>query len=165
MIVKIKTTFLFITLLFLSQAKAQNQNPTQILIVGFDHLAQLDNGTSTSNIYSNKKQNEIIKLTESLKRFKADMVMVEKEPSEQKTLDSLYRAYYSHKIKLSDISYGSSETYQVGFRLAKDLKLDRVYGVDFYESTSQSLLKEGENIQLFKNGLQTLMNTARPLKK
>ncbi|MPR36210.1 hypothetical protein GBK04_23395 [Cytophagaceae bacterium SJW1-29] len=91
--------------------------------------------------------------------------MVEKEPSEQKQVDSLYKAYRENTLKLSEIEYGSSETYQIGFRLAKMLNLETVYGIDHYESTSQSLLSSGKNIDIFKNGLLELMNTARPMKK
>lgn len=145
--------------------KAQNDTIKEMLFIGFDHLTQLDNGTPESNVFSEKKQNEIIKLTEKLKAFSPDMVMVEDEPKEQNKRDSLYNLYYSNKIKLAEIEYGASETYQVGFRLAKLLDHNRVYCVDHYEATSQSLLETGENIEIFRDQLKKLQNTARPLKK
>ncbi|MFI2741274.1 DUF5694 domain-containing protein [Zhouia sp. PK063] len=144
---------------------AQNNSKTEILLVGFDHLSQMDNGTPSSNIFTSKKQKEINQITQKLKAFSPDMIMVEKEPKEQSQLDSLFRSYKNNELQLSDIEYGTSETYQVGFRLAKLLNLKTVYGIDHYESTSQSLLNSGENIELFKNGLMELINTARPLKK
>ncbi|MGO4773921.1 DUF5694 domain-containing protein [Flavobacterium sp. W22_SRS_FK3] len=156
---------LILTSVISSQMLAQKESITEILLVGFDHLGQMDNGTPSSDIFSQKKQQEIIKITEKLKVFSPDLIMVEKEPSEQNQLDSLYSAYRNNYLKLSDIEYGASETYQVGFRLAKILDLKSVYGIDHYESTSQSLLNSGDNIKLFKNGLTELMNTARPLKK
>ena len=154
-----------LTILISWQVSAQNESRIEILLVGFDHLSQMDNGTPSSNIFSPKKQKEIIKITEKLKAFSPALILVEKEPSEQNQLDSLYSAYKNNFVKLSDIQHGSSETYQVGFRLAKILNLKSVYGIDHYESTSQSLLNSGDNIELFKNGLMELMNTARPLKK
>ncbi|WP_373331265.1 DUF5694 domain-containing protein [Salmonirosea aquatica] len=152
-------------ILTLNPIFSQNSPKTEILLVGFDHLGQMDNGTPSSDIFSPKKQKEIIKLTEKLRTFSPDQIMVEKEPSEQKQVDSLYKAYRENTLKLSEIEYGSSETYQIGFRLAKMLNLETVYGIDHYESTSQSLLSSGKNIDIFKNGLLELMNTARPMKK
>ena len=162
---KIVINTLILTILISFQILAQKESKTEILLVGFDHLSQMDNGTPSSNIFNQKKQQEIIKITEKLKVFSPDLIMVEKEPSEQNQLDSLYSAYRNDDLKLSDIQYGASEVYQVGFRLAKILDLKSVYGIDHYESTSQSLLNSGDNIELFKNGLMELMNTARPLKK
>lgn len=156
--------FIF-TIIIGNKASAQDNEKIDILLVGFDHLSQMDNGTATSDIFSSKKQKEIILLAEKLKSFAADMILVEKEASEQKTLDSLYRSFVKGKIQLSDIENGASETFQVGFRLARMLQLNRVFGIDHYESTSQSLLDSGKNIDVFKNGLGALINIARPLKK
>lgn len=158
-------SILFLMLLIGVQLSAQNDSKIEILLVGFDHLSQMDNGTSASNIFSSKKQKEIDKIIEKLQAFSPGLILVEKEPREQKIIDSLYLAYENEDLKLADLEHGASETYQVGFRLAKRLGLKGVYGVDHYESTSQSLLSSGENIELFKNGLMELINTARPLKK
>lgn len=153
-----------VTLLLTHVLFAQSDNQVEILLVGFDHLSQMDNGTPTSNIFSAKKQQEIKLIADKLAAFKPTMIMVEKEPDEQEMLDSLFMAYKNGNLELSDIENGASETYQVGFRLAKELGLNGVKGIDHYESTSQSLLSSGENIEIFKNGLQLLMNTARPMK-
>lgn len=143
---------------------AQHDSKIEILLVGFDHLSQMYNGTPSSDIFSLKKK-EIHRITDKLQAFSPQLSLVEKEPKEQKQLDSLYQAYKHGELALRDIPYGSSETYQVGFKLAKKLGLEGVYGIDHYESTSQSLLSSGDNITLFKSGLMKLMNTARPLKK
>lgn len=149
-----------VTLLF-----AQQSEKTEILLVGFDHLSQLSNGTPESDVFSTKKQQEIKAIVAKLNQFHPDAIFVEYEPKEQQKLDSLYQLYQSGKVKLSDIEYGASETYQVGFRLAKVNKLKGVLGIDHYESTSQSLLNNGKNFELFKKELMKLMQTARPLKK
>lgn len=153
-----------VTLLLTHVLFAQSDNQVEILLVGFDHLSQMDNGTPTSNIFSAKKQQEIKLIADKLAAFKPTMIMVEKEPDEQEMLDSLFMAYKNGNLELSDIENGASETYQVGFRLAKKLGLNGAKGIDHYESTSQSLLSSGENIEIFKNGLQLLMKIARPMK-
>ncbi|MGV3560910.1 DUF5694 domain-containing protein [Larkinella arboricola] len=144
---------------------AQQTEPVEILFLGFDHLNQLANGTPQAEVFSSKKQAELAKLNAALKQFAPDMIMVEVEPREQARLDSLFRLYRSGSLKLTDLNGGRSETYQVGFVLGKLLNHPRIYGIDHYEATSQSLLSKGENIELFRQGLQKLQNTARPLKK
>lgn len=164
------TIFIFLTGILInlwqpSNLKAQDTEKIEIMLVGFAHLNQLSNGTPESNIFSKKKQAEIVKLTNSLKKFKPDMVMVELEPKEQKWNDSLFDLYKSNELDLRNFEYGAGETFQVGFRLGKMLELKKIYGVNYYSSTSQSLLSEGENIEIFHSALKELQNTARPLNK
>ena len=155
-------------LLFLSlmgtSLNAQNEK-IEIMLIGFDHLSQLDNGRPESNVFSEKKQGEIFQLTNHLKNFSPNMIMVEVEPKRQNFIDSLYNLYKNADLKLADIENGSSETYQVGFRLGKSMNLPTIYGIDHYEATSQSLLNNGSNIAFFEKELKNLQNTARPLKQ
>lgn len=151
--------------LCLSVAMAQQMASPQIMIVGFDHLNQLYNQQPTSDVYSPKKQAELGRLNDCLQAFAPDMILVEVDPAEQPRIDSLYQLYAAGKLALEAIPEGRGETFQVGFVLAKRLNHKRVYCADHYEATSQSLLAEGENIDVFKRGLQDLQNLARPLKK
>lgn len=151
--------------LHISLATAQERTPTQIMIVGFDHLNQLYNQQPQSDVYSVKKQAELTRLNDCLQAYAPDMILVEVDPSEQARIDSLYQLYSTDKLSLNNIKEGRGETFQVGFVLAKRLKLKRVYCADHYEATSQSLLAEGDNINVFKQGLQALQNLSRPLKK
>ena len=161
-----KTAFVIIlSCLHVSFAVAQGPTPTQIMIVGFDHLSQLYNQQPQSDVYSAKKQAELTKLNDCLQTFAPDMILVEVEPSEQARIDSLYQLYSTGKVTLNGLKEGRGETFQVGFVLAKRLKHKRVYCADHYEATSQSLLAEGDNINVFKQGLQELQNLSRPLKK
>ncbi|MFD2574212.1 DUF5694 domain-containing protein [Spirosoma soli] len=145
---------------------AQNRaSSTQVMIVGFDHLSQLYNQQPKSDVYSAKKQAELNQLITCLQTYAPDMIMVELEPSEQPRIDSLYKLYSTGKLDLKDLKEGRGETYQVGFALAKRLKHQRVYCVDHYEATSQSLLTEGDNIDGFKQALLQLQGFARPLKR
>lgn len=144
---------------------AQNRPSTQVMLVGFDHLNQLYNNQPKSDIYSAKKQAEIRQLNTCLQAYTPDMIMVEVDPSEQPQIDSLFALYSAGKLTLNSLPSGRGETYQIGFALAKRLKHPRVYCVDHYEATSQSLLTEGTNIEVYQQGLQQLQGIARPLKK
>ncbi|GAB3947445.1 hypothetical protein GCM10028805_19710 [Spirosoma harenae] len=135
------------------------------MLVGFDHLAQLYNQSPQSDVLSPKKQAELAKLHLCLQQFAPDMILVELEPSQQPHLDSLYRLYQSGKLDLKTLKEGRSETYQVGFALAKRLGHQRIYGADHYEATSQSLLVDGEHIESFQKALRQFQGVARPLKK
>lgn len=156
---------LFVLLLLrIKTAVAQQTGPVEILFLGFDHLSQLATGQPQAEVFSPKKQAELAQLNTALKRFAPDMIMVEVEPKEQPRLDSLFRLYRAGSLKLTAVDGGRSETYQVGFALGKLLNHQRIYGVDHYDATSQSLLNQGENIELFRQELQKLQKTARPLK-
>ncbi|WP_245581719.1 DUF5694 domain-containing protein [Rudanella lutea] len=146
-------------------ALAQEGPSAQIMIVGFDHLNQLYNKQPQSDVYSPKKQAELTKLNDCLETYAPDMILVEVDPKEQGRIDSLYQGYVTGKLSLTDIEEGRGETFQIGFVLAKRLKHKRIYCADHYEATSQSLLAEGENIEIFRQGLQQLQGLARPLKK
>ncbi|KAA9356462.1 DUF5694 domain-containing protein [Larkinella humicola] len=135
------------------------------MFVGFDHLNQLANGKPQAEVFSPKKQAELARLNAALKRFAPDLILVEMDPKTQPRLDSLFRAYRAGSLKLNELEGGRNETYQVGFALGKLLDHARIFAVDSYDATSQSLLNKGENIDLFKQGLQKLQATARPLKK
>lgn len=156
---------LFLSFLLAINANAQNRPSVQVMLVGFDHLSQLYNQQPQSDVYSPKKQAEIKQLNTCFQAYAPDMIMVEVDPSEQPQIDSLYALYLADKIALDALPYGRGETYQIGFNLAKRLKHQRVYCVDHYQATSQSLLTEGTNIDLYQQALQQFQGIARPLKK
>ena len=157
-------SFLIISLTSFSNLQVKEKQ-VEIMFVGFDHLSQMNNGTESSNIFSKKKQKEIQQLAKKLEAFQPDMLMVEVEPQEQKSIDSLFNLYKTGQQSLQDFKNGAGETMQIGFRMAKDLQLPGVVGVNYYDSTSQSLLKEGKNIEIFQEALKKLQQTARPLKQ
>lgn len=163
-----KITFFSISLLVLFflgnyKASAQENDKIEILLVGFAHLGQLDNGSPSSGIFSSEKQNQLKQLRDSLELFKPDMIMVELEPSEQKWNDSLYQLFRNGKLDLENFKYGAGETFQIGYKLGRELDLKNIYGVNYHKSTSQSLLEKGHNIDLFQRQLDKLQKTARPM--
>lgn len=163
---KIIALLSFILLLLATQARAQGSKKgrTEIMVVGFVHLAQLYNKEPQSDVLNPKKQAEIAKLREHLLRFRPNAIMLEAEPSEQGQIDSLYALYRDGKLDLSTLpSAGRSERYQVGFAMARQLNLPTLPCIDYYASTSQSLLSTGDNIDYFTKGLKEIQVTSRPL--
>lgn len=139
--------------------KIHSDGPTDILILGTLHFNQFHNPSSKETNFAGKeRQGEFLEVVQMLNRFKPDAVFIEREPSKQQTIDSLYGL---KEIDFSELSDGMSEVYQIGFKLAKANKLKTVYGVDFYESIPQNLLKDGERIQVFKDSLSAFQNKGR----
>ncbi|MCW8109557.1 DUF5694 domain-containing protein [Alteromonas ponticola] len=83
-------------------------------------------------------QKQIEKIVESLRGFNADYVVVEHKIDHAKELHEAYRSYLN-----TNQLPGRSETYQLGFRIAKSLSLSTVYGVDtwgkLYDTTAEYL--------------------------
>ena len=163
--IPIKTITLFLLITICGKLHAQEKEKIQIMFVGFDHLNQMYNGSPSSNIFSDKKQAELIKLTNALAEYKPDFIGVEDDPKLQSFEDSLYSAYLNGNVNFKEYKSGARESYQVGYRLGKMLGLEHIYAVDNENSTSQSLLKSGDNYELFMNGLKKLQATARPMKQ
>nr|WP_262923867.1 DUF5694 domain-containing protein [Spirosoma liriopis] len=76
--------------------------------------------------------------------------MVEVLPDKQQRIDSLYNLYIHDKLKLDQLEDGRSEVYQLAFRMAKQLGLPKIHCVNAPGGTSQGILDNGENIQLYK---------------
>jgi hypothetical protein len=150
-----------------SQAQSDKKDQTEIMVVGFVHLAQIYNKEPQSDVLNPKKQAEIAKLREDLSKFRPDAIMIEAEPSEQGRMDSLYALYRAGNLDFSTLPEGTgrSERYQVGFAMAKQLNLPSPSCVDYYAATSQSLLSTGDNIDYFNQGLKEMQMTARPLQR
>ncbi len=104
---------------------------TKIQLLGTWHFSYPNNDSykvdksDMKDLSSELKQNEIKKVVEHLKLFKPTIICV--ESMNQEKTDSLYNLYKKNKYKLN-----ISEDEQIGFRLAKELGLDKVYAVDTY---------------------------------
>ncbi|MEM1337553.1 MAG: DUF5694 domain-containing protein [Bacteroidota bacterium] len=139
---------------------SQQSPKTKISIIGTLHFNQFyDAEVESKNFLGAIRQQEFEALSAKLSAFHPDLIMVEREPSRQKRIDSLIT------FDLRDIAKklpdGSSEVYQIGFRLAKREGLERVYGIDYYESVSQQLLEKGENLQMFTAQLKAFQTLGR----
>jgi hypothetical protein len=125
---------------------------TEILLLGSDHLAQIyKKEYPNTDVLLPAKQKEIQEFTDLIEKYNPDMIMVEVLPEDQKGTDSLYALYLKNKLSLPTLENGRSEVYQLAFRLGKKVGLPRIYCVNAPGGTSQSVLDNGENIDLYKN--------------
>ncbi|MGZ7065231.1 MAG: DUF5694 domain-containing protein [Candidatus Aminicenantales bacterium] len=100
----------------------------KILILGSYHMdsPNLDSlNTQADDVLSGKRQKEIAELVEKLARFGATKIAIE-APYGSSSWPDLYRKYLAGEYKL-----GRNEIEQIGFQVAKRLKLPTLYPVDF----------------------------------
>lgn len=108
---------------------AGERQPAKVLLLGTFHFAypQAD-GHKTDpkkfiDVLSDPRQREIQELADVIKRFKPTRIYV--ESFNQRHHDSLYTTYLKNEYKL-----GANEIYQVGYRVAKEMNLPKIYAVD-----------------------------------
>jgi hypothetical protein len=148
-----KILTLIIALTFGLTAFGQTQK-TKILLIGTIHFENPHTDEfelKTDDFLSAKRQSELEDLTNVLAQTKASKVMIERSIENQRSSDSLYHLYVTNHYKLL-----VSEREQIGFRLAKKLKLNQVNCIDkFYGMTRDSLIsataKENNQLTLLKD--------------
>ncbi len=124
-----KVAIVFLTtLLFFNDLSAQE---VKVMTLGTFHFRFPNNDlikTSDSkkiDVLDSLYQIEIQEITNKLKEFHPTIIAVEREPEQQKRIDSLYQKYLNGEHNLS-----RDEVQQLGFRLAKQLNLNKVYCID-----------------------------------
>jgi len=145
-------------LLALGYVTASAQAPrTDVMVVGSDHLSQLyKKDNPNTDVLTPVRQREVARFTLALAGYKPDMLVVERLPEKQAEMDSLYRLYLQDKLDLTALPDGRSEIFQIAFRLGKQLQLSRIYCVNAPGGTSQSILRNGDNIELYQNATTEL---------
>lgn len=105
------------------------RKPTKVLLLGTFHFGypNLDGHKTDSSkfvdVKSPQRQKELEELAGVIKRFKPTRIYV--ESSDQGWIDSLYGEYVKGHYKM-----GRNEIYQVGFRVAGQMKHPKLYAVD-----------------------------------
>jgi len=100
----------------------------RIMILGTYHMDNpgLDTvNLSADDVLSNKRQAEMADLLDKLARFNPTKIAIEAQ-YKSTYWPNLYKKYLAGEYKL-----GRDEREQIGFQLAKRLKLDTLYPVDF----------------------------------
>jgi hypothetical protein len=100
---------------------------TPIALLGVYHFSNpnLDQfNVKSDNVFSEKRQKELEALVNQLAKFKPTKIALEFD-KKRNNADSLYQQYLQGERKLTE-----NEAEQIGFRLAKQLGLPHVYGVD-----------------------------------
>ncbi len=138
--------------------------PTSILLLGCSHLAQLYKADNpNSDVLTPKRQAELAAALDQLQRYRPDGILVEALPERQAALDSLYQRYQQGRLDLKTLPDGRSEVYQLGFVLGKRLGVARIQCVNAPGGTSQSILREGQNIALYEQATARWRAFAAPI--
>ncbi|MEQ1783783.1 MAG: DUF5694 domain-containing protein [Hyphomonadaceae bacterium] len=108
---------------------AADPNTIEVMILGTFHMdnpgADLNN-VKVDPVTTPKKQAELQQVADALARFKPTAIAVERIAKDPATmLDHRYPEF-----KPADLLTKGDERIQVGYRLAAQLNLDRVYGID-----------------------------------
>ncbi len=112
---------------YAQRAKSSNAQKPTVLVLATYHM---DNpgldvmNVQSDNVLTEKRQKEIREFVNLLKRFKPTKIAVE-VPSSSAKLDEQYGRYIRGDYQLT-----RNEVDQIGFRLAKDLNHQKIYGVD-----------------------------------
>jgi hypothetical protein len=141
------TSYLFL----ISLAGFAQQGKTALMIVGSDHFAQTyKKEFPSTDVLMPKAQKEVSGFAHAIASYEPDLVCVEVLPIHQAEIDSLYTLYAENKIDLKELDEARSEVYQIAFRVAKERKLKKIYCVNAPGGTSQSILDNGNNIEMYK---------------
>lgn len=137
--------------------------PAQIMFLGTTHFGQEAYYKSSphADLFNESRQKEVADINRQLKKYNPDIILIERSPAEQHAVDSQYALFKTGKIQLKDIGYGRAEEFQFGYQLARELDLPKLIGVDYYQSISNRILAEGENIGYFQNAMNTFSGLGR----
>ncbi|WP_299224424.1 DUF5694 domain-containing protein [uncultured Psychroserpens sp.] len=126
----------FFTLALLSCNRSQqtqaeessSSDKPKVAILGVFHFAGTSDFSSVEfeSLESEKRQKEIKTIVQKLKDYKPTKIMLEFPSSNSTYLDSLYNATLE-----GNRDYTINEIEQLGFRLAKELKHDKIFSIDY----------------------------------
>lgn len=106
-----------------------------IMILGVHHLDNPNNGDMYSyksgNIESEKRQSEIKELIMCLKEFKPTKIALELYTEINEKINTDYKNFLSGNFSLT-----TNEKHQIGFKLAKELGLNKLYCVNWNKNES-----------------------------
>ncbi|HET9826557.1 MAG TPA: DUF5694 domain-containing protein [Chitinophagaceae bacterium] len=112
-------------------AGAQSK-PIKVLLLGTFHFDNpgLDVAKfKDADILSTRRQKEVADVVEALKTFGPDKIFIESTPDRQSWIDSSFAEYRAGRMELK-----ASEVYQLGYKVAKELNLSSLYGVDYKDA-------------------------------
>jgi hypothetical protein len=130
--------------LFISSLLMAQTSKIKVVLIGTFHFGATTDANLTKfpDLFSKNRQLQLDTIAQKLSSLRPDKIFVENDPSQQNRLDSLFEVY---KISgLSDTIKFRSETYQLGFRIAKKANLKKVYAVDYPMELPFSELREAQ---------------------
>lgn len=100
----------------------------KVLVLGTHHMNPTEDMVQENGELLPNREQEILEVIEKLKRFEPTKVAVEVEVKYQDKLDEQYNQYLNESFKLP-----TSEIFQIGFRLAKEMNHKKVHAIDWME--------------------------------
>lgn len=101
-----------------------------VLVLGTNHLDNPDNGDmfmpKTEGILTEKRQREINDVVSTMKKFRPTKVTLEVLKENQNSLNQEYNAFRNGDIQLT-----ANERHQFGFKLANEMKHEKIFAVDW----------------------------------
>ena len=125
----------------------------EVLVLGSYHMGNPGRdifNLKADDVLAPQRQAEIRELLDVLARFRPTKVAIEANPDSPKVKQ--YQDYLAGKYEL-----GRDERDQVGFRLAKELNLPKVYGIDQQEDFSYSTVQDYAKAHGREKELESLM--------
>lgn len=158
---RIYLTLVFTVIYLNIQAQS---NKTEILLLGTDHLSQTydqANPNPNTDALTPVNQQSIGEFLALVEKFDPDMVMVEQLPDRQAEVDSLYALYLKNKLDVESLEYPRHELYQLAFRIGKNAGVKEIACVNYKGGTSQGILDNGDNIEIYQNETKALRNIVK----
>jgi len=158
-----------------SKEKDINIEQTKVLTLGTFHFnfPNLDVAKTHKNdqidVLDSKYQKEIELIVDKLAKFKPTKIVIERQPEKQQIYDSLYASYLNGGHKLN-----RSEEQQIGFRLAKQLGLSRLYCADAWGTDYEDIkrvvdgndtIAKGKFMDYFYNNPDSILTSFRDEKR
>ncbi|MEM7185296.1 MAG: DUF5694 domain-containing protein [Bacteroidota bacterium] len=127
------------------QDQTENTQPS-IALLGMFHFGETSDlaAIKMDDLHGEKRQTQIKDLVAQLQEYQPTKILVEYPMSRKDTIQIRYEAYLNNAYKLGD-----SETYQIGFRLAKAMGHSNIYAMDHkmdlpFDDLAAHLGKTGE---------------------
>jgi hypothetical protein len=113
-----------------------------LVILGTYHMGTPGNNVvnpKVNDVAAPERQKQIVELVGKLKKFKPTKIVVECDLEDDAKMQELYEKYLSGNYQLS-----KNETNQIGFRLAKEAGLKKVYCVDWSDFWDDPTINYGK---------------------
>ena len=127
-----KNTLIFLVIIIFNIFSLYAQDKkTDVLLLGVFHFnfpnldAVITEESNQIDVLQQEYQKEIENLVNKLEGFKPTIIVIERRPEKQTETDSIFDVYLKNQYQL-----GRNEEEQIGFRLAKNLGLKKLYCVD-----------------------------------
>ena len=114
-------------------AQRSSDDQIQTMLLGtyhFNNPGADEYNVEVDDYFSAKRQAEIAEVVSRLAKFKPTKIFVEAPASVQSLLDERFNKFKKGELLLKDLKRGRSETYQIGFQVAKACDLEGVVCID-----------------------------------